>query len=183
MIRELKEKISRLTKKINKAHLTLDFKALESQNTHLIVKVNALQNLNECFRTENEKVKQHYKELYDSTKLTHAKTIKKTTSLLDEIENLKAQLKNNMKCVIVPAEKSKVLAPEIKSLSKRFKEPCETLTHNTPTHPEQQKMKKTNEPVIPSTGVKGATSTSGLKPRSNTKKDKTLPAKSALKKV
>nr|GEW42383.1 retrovirus-related Pol polyprotein from transposon TNT 1-94 [Tanacetum cinerariifolium] len=61
--------------------------------------------------TENEKVKQHYKELYDSTKLTRAKTIKKTTSLLDEIENLKAHLKNNMKCVIVPAEKSKALTP------------------------------------------------------------------------
>nr|GEU78959.1 hypothetical protein [Tanacetum cinerariifolium] len=50
-----------------------------------------------------------------------------------------------------------------------FKEPCETLTHNRPTHPEQQKMEKTNEPVIHSTGIKDATSASGSKPRSNTK--------------
>nr|GEY74741.1 hypothetical protein [Tanacetum cinerariifolium] len=84
--------------------------ALESQNKDLTVKVNALQDLNEHFRIDNEKVKQHYKELYDSIKLTHAKTIEKTTSLLDEIQNLKVQLKNNMKCISVPAEKLKVLA-------------------------------------------------------------------------
>nr|GEV49418.1 integrase, catalytic region, zinc finger, CCHC-type, peptidase aspartic, catalytic [Tanacetum cinerariifolium] len=84
-IRELKEKISRLTKKINKAHPILNFKALDSQNKDLIVKVNVLQDLNERFRAQNEKVEQHYKELDDSIKLTRAKTIEKTTSLLDEI--------------------------------------------------------------------------------------------------
>nr|GFA98648.1 hypothetical protein [Tanacetum cinerariifolium] len=92
-IRKLKEKISRLTKKINKAHPILDFKALESQNKDITVKVNAFQDLNEHFRTENEKVKQHYKELYDSIKLTRAKTIEKTASLLDEIKNLRPSLR------------------------------------------------------------------------------------------
>nr|GEX89589.1 hypothetical protein [Tanacetum cinerariifolium] len=243
-IRELKEKNSRLTKKINEAHPILDFKALDSQNKDLTVKVNAIQDLNERFRAKNEKVKQYYKELYDSIKLTRVKTIEKTTYLLDEIENLKAQLKEKMKCVIVPAEKPKVLAPgmyaiDVKPIPPRnrnnrevhldylkhlkesvatlrktveearvekpldislasacrytkhsqelleyaigtrpkdlnardkklasitftkkkkvtFKEPCETSTQNTPTHPEQQKIKKTNEHVIPSTGIKGA---------------------------
>ncbi|GJX18177.1 hypothetical protein Tco_0219009 [Tanacetum coccineum] len=37
--------------------------------------------------------------------------------------------------------------------------------------------------MIPSTGVKDATAASGSKPRSNTKKDRTLPAKSDKKKV
>nr|GEY39132.1 hypothetical protein [Tanacetum cinerariifolium] len=69
-----------------------------------------VEHLNLQLKIENEKVKHHYKELYDSIKLTRAKTIKKTTSLLDEIKNLKAHLKNNMKCVTVPAEKPKVLA-------------------------------------------------------------------------
>nr|GEV09459.1 hypothetical protein [Tanacetum cinerariifolium] len=173
MIRELKENIYRLTKKINEAHHILDFKALE---------------------TENEKAKQHYKELYDS--------IKKTTSLLDEIKNLKAQLKNNKESVttlreiveearvdkpldssLVSAYKNLASTPSTKKKQVTFKEPCETLTHNTPTHPEQPKMKKTNELVIPSIGVKGATFASGLKPKRNKKKDRTLPAKSALKKV
>nr|GEY47406.1 retrovirus-related Pol polyprotein from transposon TNT 1-94 [Tanacetum cinerariifolium]GEY60556.1 retrovirus-related Pol polyprotein from transposon TNT 1-94 [Tanacetum cinerariifolium] len=44
-------------------------------------------------------------------------------------------------------------------------------------------MNKTNEPAIPSIGVKGATAVSGSKPRSNTKKDRTLPAKSDMKRV
>nr|GFC06072.1 hypothetical protein [Tanacetum cinerariifolium] len=73
--------------------------------------------------------------------------------------------------------------PFTKKKQVTFKEPCETSTHNTPTHPEQEKMKKTNEPVIPSTRVKGATFVSGSKPKSNTKKDSILPAKSAMKKV
>ncbi|GJX66576.1 hypothetical protein Tco_0300919 [Tanacetum coccineum] len=46
-----------------------------------------------------------------------------------------------------------------------------------------EKMKKTNEPVIPSTGVKDVISTSGSKPRSNTKNDRTLPAKCDKKEV
>nr|GEX94647.1 retrovirus-related Pol polyprotein from transposon TNT 1-94 [Tanacetum cinerariifolium] len=44
-------------------------------------------------------------------------------------------------------------------------------------------MHQTNEPVIPSTRVNGATTASGSKPRSNTKKDMTLPAKSDVQKV
>ncbi|GJW05630.1 putative ribonuclease H-like domain-containing protein [Tanacetum coccineum] len=72
----------------------------------------SLQDLNERFRVENGKVKQHYKELYDSIKLTRAKTIEKTTSLLTEIETLKAQIKGKTKCVtMLDPVKPKVLAP------------------------------------------------------------------------
>ncbi|GJV26438.1 hypothetical protein Tco_1379133 [Tanacetum coccineum] len=49
---------------------TFDLKALVSQNKDLTAKLNALHDLNECFRAENAKVKQHYKELYDSIKIT-----------------------------------------------------------------------------------------------------------------
>ncbi|GJW15005.1 hypothetical protein Tco_0019138 [Tanacetum coccineum] len=58
-----------------------------------------------------KKVKQHYKELYDSIKITRAKTIEKTTALLVENENLKAQIKGKMKCVTTDSIKPKVLAP------------------------------------------------------------------------
>ncbi|GJV09276.1 retrovirus-related pol polyprotein from transposon TNT 1-94 [Tanacetum coccineum] len=64
-----------------------------------------------------------------------------------------------------------------------FVEPCETLTHNTQAHVEQQKMLKTNEPGIPSTGVKGVTAASGSKLRSNPMTDRTVPTKSDMKKV
>ncbi|GJV69431.1 hypothetical protein Tco_1484940 [Tanacetum coccineum] len=111
-IRELKAKISCLQKKHSEADPILDFKALDSQNKDLNTKVNALQDLNERFRVENKKVKQHYKELYDSIKLTHAKTIEKTTSFLTEIETLKAQIKGKTKCVtMTDPVKPKVLAP------------------------------------------------------------------------
>ncbi|GJT68164.1 retrovirus-related pol polyprotein from transposon TNT 1-94 [Tanacetum coccineum] len=245
VIRELKEKISRLTEKNSDANPTLDLKALVSQNKELTAKLNALHDLNECFRAENAKVKQHYKEI--------------------------AQLKDNSKCVTIPDSKPKVLAPGrypidvepipprlkknrevhlhyIKHLKKNgetlreiveeakvkrpldtslastcrytkhsqelleyvigtcpkdfgprnkqnastnslrkkgvtFVEPHETSTHNTPPQVEHQKINSTNVPGIPSTGVKGASAASRSKPRSNTKKDRTLPAKSALKQV
>nr|GEX92500.1 integrase, catalytic region, zinc finger, CCHC-type, peptidase aspartic, catalytic [Tanacetum cinerariifolium] len=64
-----------------------------------------------------------------------------------------------------------------------FMDPCETSTNNTLTHVKQQTMHQTNEPAIPSTRVKGVTVASGSKPRSNTKKDRTLPAKSDMPKV
>ncbi|GJY98574.1 retrovirus-related pol polyprotein from transposon TNT 1-94 [Tanacetum coccineum] len=111
-IRELKVKISRLQKKHSEAEPILDFKALDSQNKDLNAKVNALHDLNKRFRVENKKVKQHYKELYDSIKLTHAKTIEKTTSLLTKIETLKAQIKGKTKCITMPDPvKPKFLAP------------------------------------------------------------------------
>nr|GEU37158.1 hypothetical protein [Tanacetum cinerariifolium] len=80
-------------------------------------------------------------------------------------------------------DKKLASTPFTKKKQDTFKEPCETSTHNIPLHPEQQKMKRTNEPLIPSTGLNGATSASGLKPKRNTKKDRTLPAKSTIKKV
>nr|GEV43964.1 integrase, catalytic region, zinc finger, CCHC-type, peptidase aspartic, catalytic [Tanacetum cinerariifolium] len=109
---ELREKISRLTKKHSDAVPIHDLKALDSQNKELHAKVNALHDLNERWRAENEKVKRHYKELYDSIKITRAKTIEKINSLLTEVANLKAQIQENhiSNCVTMPAVKSKVLA-------------------------------------------------------------------------
>ncbi|GJS27115.1 retrovirus-related pol polyprotein from transposon TNT 1-94 [Tanacetum coccineum] len=54
-IHELKEKISRLTKKNSDADPIFDLKALVSQNKDLTAKLNALHDLNERFRAENAK--------------------------------------------------------------------------------------------------------------------------------
>nr|GEV04327.1 retrovirus-related Pol polyprotein from transposon TNT 1-94 [Tanacetum cinerariifolium] len=145
MIRELREKISRLTTKHSEAVPIYDRTALDSQTKELHAKINALHDLNERWRAENETVKRHYKEVYDSIKITRAKNIETTNSLLTEVANLKAQLTEHHKsnCVTMPAVKSKVLTP----------------------------------------GVNGSTVASGSKPRSNTKKDMTLPAKSDMQKV
>ncbi|GJW42122.1 RNA-directed DNA polymerase, eukaryota [Tanacetum coccineum] len=61
--------------------------------------VTALIEQNEYVRVELEKVKQHYKELYDSIKITRAHTSEKTSTMLNEIESLKAQLKSKVSCV------------------------------------------------------------------------------------
>ncbi|GJR66792.1 hypothetical protein Tco_0012857 [Tanacetum coccineum] len=52
--------------------------------------VTALIEQNECVRVELEKVKQHYKELYDSIKITRSHTREKTSTMLNEIKSLKA---------------------------------------------------------------------------------------------
>nr|GEV20852.1 integrase, catalytic region, zinc finger, CCHC-type, peptidase aspartic, catalytic [Tanacetum cinerariifolium] len=87
--------------------------ALDSQNIELTEHVTALQEQNEHFTVENIKVKQHYKELYDSIKITRVKTIKNTSSLLTKNEKLKAQLKAKMECMTMNTVKPKVLAPSM----------------------------------------------------------------------
>nr|GEU46735.1 integrase, catalytic region, zinc finger, CCHC-type, peptidase aspartic, catalytic [Tanacetum cinerariifolium] len=62
-------------------------------------------------QVENAKVKQHYKELYDSIKITCAKHIDQTTALLTENENLKVQINAKLKCVTIDSVTPKVLAP------------------------------------------------------------------------
>ncbi|GJX43900.1 hypothetical protein Tco_0260576 [Tanacetum coccineum] len=47
---------------------------------------------NEHLNKENETVKMHYKDLYDSIKITRSKTIEQTTSLLANNADLKAQI-------------------------------------------------------------------------------------------
>ncbi|GJW32554.1 retrovirus-related pol polyprotein from transposon TNT 1-94 [Tanacetum coccineum] len=79
--------------------------------TQLTEKVTVLQEQNELFRAENGKIKQHYKELYDSIKITRAKHIEQTTALTTENENLKAQIQNKVKSVTKDHVKPTVLAP------------------------------------------------------------------------
>ncbi|GJT61536.1 hypothetical protein Tco_1005069 [Tanacetum coccineum] len=62
-----------------------------------------------------------------------------------------------------------------------FNDTCETSTSNTQKHVVQQKVQQSNVPVIPSTRVSSSTDASRSKPRSNTKKNMILPAKSENK--
>ncbi|GKA19611.1 hypothetical protein Tco_0699526, partial [Tanacetum coccineum] len=221
---------------------------------------------NERFRAEIEKVKQHYKELFESIKITRASTNEQTSSLLTQIEDLKAQLEGNLKVATRSSVKTKVLAPGMyaidvkpiphplknnrsahltyinhlkesvetvreiveearvvkpldnalnyacqytklsqelleyvigtcpKSFNERdnkapstpvtrkkqvtFNDKPGTSSSNTQKHEVHQKVQQTNVPVIHSTGVNTSTEASGSKPRSNTKHNRILPAKS-----
>ncbi|GJW98015.1 hypothetical protein Tco_0179823 [Tanacetum coccineum] len=110
-IKKLRTQISQLKETRSEADRTLDFRTVDFQITQLTEKVIVLQEQNELFRTENENVKQHYKELYDSIKITRAKHIEQTTALLTENENLKAQIHENLKCNTKESVKPRVLAP------------------------------------------------------------------------
>ncbi|GJX23262.1 retrovirus-related pol polyprotein from transposon TNT 1-94 [Tanacetum coccineum] len=225
---------------------------------------------NERLRAEIEKVKQHYKEMFESIKITRTSTNAKTSSLLTQIEDLKAQLEGNLKVATRSSVKTKVLAPGMyaidvkpiphplknnrsahltyinhlkesvetvreiveearvvkpldnalnyacqytklsqelleyvigtcpKSFNERdnkapstpvtrkkqvtFSDKPGTSSSNTQKHEVHQKVQQTNVPVIHSTGVNTSTEASGSKPRSNTKKNRILPAKSENKK-
>ncbi|GJU93107.1 retrovirus-related pol polyprotein from transposon TNT 1-94 [Tanacetum coccineum] len=271
-IKKLRMQISQLNETRSEADRTLDFRTLDFQITQLTEKINVLQEQNELFRAENGKIKQHYKELYDSIKITRAKHLEQTTALLTENESLKVQIQNKLSCVNKDHVKPKVLAPgkyaidvepipprnrnnrevhlvylkhlkesvetlrEIveeakverpldsslasacrytkhsqelleyvigtcpKALNTRdnkhastslpkkkqvtFEEQCAMSKSNTHKPVEQLNCQKTNVPVPPSTGVNSCTDASGSQPRSNTKKNRILPAKSVnMKKV
>ncbi|GJX90091.1 hypothetical protein Tco_0343417 [Tanacetum coccineum] len=97
VIRNLKAQVSKMNDRSCETYNAKDVTALIEQN--------------ECVRVELEKVKQHYKELYDSIKITRAHTSEKTSTMLNEIESLKAQLKSKVSCVTSDSVKPKVLAP------------------------------------------------------------------------
>ncbi|GKB66539.1 hypothetical protein Tco_0927951 [Tanacetum coccineum] len=221
---------------------------------------------NERLRAEIEKVKQHYKEMFESIKITRSSTNEKTSSLLTQIEDLKAQLEGNLKVAARSSVKTKVLAPGMyaidvepipprlknnrsahlnyishlkesvetvreiveearvvkpldsslnyacrytklsqellecvigtcpKSFNERdnkapstpvtwkkqvtFNDKPGTSSSNTQKHKVHQKVQQTNVPVIHSTGVNTSTRACGSQPRSNTKQNRILPAKS-----
>ncbi|GJW56916.1 putative ribonuclease H-like domain-containing protein [Tanacetum coccineum] len=186
-IRELKAKISRLKKKHCEADPILDFKALDSHNKDLNAKIKGK---TKCVTmpdlvkpkvlapgTLREIVEEaRVEKPLDSSLASACLYTKHSQELLEYVIGTcpKDFNKRDRKIATAPLNRQKRVT---------FVKPGETSTNNSQTHVEQQTPKKTNEPMIPSTGVKDATAASGSKPKSNRKKDRTLPAKSDMKKV
>ncbi|GKC29738.1 hypothetical protein Tco_1037032, partial [Tanacetum coccineum] len=110
VIQRLKMQISQLKETRSELDRTLDFRARDFQISQLTEKVNGIQEQNELFRAENAKIKQHYKELYDSIKITGAKHTEKITAFKNENESLKVQLQNMVSCVTTNQVKLNILA-------------------------------------------------------------------------
>ncbi|GJU05037.1 retrovirus-related pol polyprotein from transposon TNT 1-94 [Tanacetum coccineum] len=174
--------------------------------------VTALIEQNDCVRIELEKVKQHYKELYDSIKIARAHTSEKTSTMLNEIESLKAQLRSKEPCFTSDYVKPKVLAPGIhlkenvetvreiveearvvKPLDNSLNYACqytklsqELLEYVIGTCPKSFGERDNKAPSTPVTRKKQESNIpperSGSKPRSNTKKNRILPCKKENKK-
>ncbi|GKB81716.1 hypothetical protein Tco_0948611 [Tanacetum coccineum] len=73
----------------NKARIKKEIDVLETMNIELEHSVAKL-------RKENETLKKHYKDLYDSIKITRSKTIKHTTSFLANNADLKHQIQEKV---------------------------------------------------------------------------------------
>ncbi|GJX06860.1 putative ribonuclease H-like domain-containing protein [Tanacetum coccineum] len=97
VIRHLKDRVANVNDRSRVPYNAIDVTALVEQN--------------DCYRVELEKVKQHYKELYDSIKSARVHTSEKTSTMLNEIESLKAQLRSKEPCFTSDYVKPKVLAP------------------------------------------------------------------------
>ncbi|GJU00529.1 hypothetical protein Tco_1110867 [Tanacetum coccineum] len=76
----------------NKAKIKKEIKAFETINIELEHSVAKLLIDNEHLNKENETLKKHYKDLYDSIKITRSNTIEQTTFLLANNADLKAQI-------------------------------------------------------------------------------------------
>nr|GEU84112.1 retrovirus-related Pol polyprotein from transposon TNT 1-94 [Tanacetum cinerariifolium] len=122
VIRQLKTQFSHLQETRSDTDRTLKVAVVDSQITRLTEIVTVLQAQNDSFRAENDKIKQHYKELYDSIKITRAKHIEHVTALTTENVNLKAQILDTVNSVTKEHVKPKVLAP-----GKHLKESVETI--------------------------------------------------------
>jgi hypothetical protein len=95
-IRLLRAQIAQLKSPMNVVINSHKPMSADPHNFQLQNTISLLKHENECFQAENSNVKQHYKEFYDSIKITRDKTNVKITSLLNEIENLKTKVKGKM---------------------------------------------------------------------------------------
>ncbi|GJS36271.1 hypothetical protein Tco_0534653 [Tanacetum coccineum] len=171
-----------------------------SREPHSAVDVTALIEQNNCDRLELEKVKQHYKELFDSIKILRTHTSEKTSTMLNEIESLKAQLRSKAPCFTSDYVKPKVLAPgmyaiDVKPIPHPLKnnrsahlnyighlkesvDEIELLECVIGTCPKSFNERDNKAPSTPVNG--GFTEASGSKPKAN-KENRSLPAKKRIK--
>ncbi|GJX27380.1 retrovirus-related pol polyprotein from transposon TNT 1-94 [Tanacetum coccineum] len=165
-----------------------------SREPYSAVDVTALTEQNNCDRLELEKVKQHYKELFDSIKILRTHTSEKTSTMLNEIESLKLNCEAKRLCFTVTVSNQKFLLLQWRFVEELEHKPLDsslTLLADTLKYISEyvrmcdctcpkNSMKEITRLHYPR--VNDSTEASGSKPRSITKKNRTLPAKKENKK-
>nr|GEZ38210.1 retrovirus-related Pol polyprotein from transposon TNT 1-94 [Tanacetum cinerariifolium] len=91
-IRQLKKQLSELQATYRDTKCTVKVRTTDSQLTKVTDPVTTLQAQNDRFRAENDKVKQYYKQLYESIKITRAKHIEQVTKLTAKNVTLKTSI-------------------------------------------------------------------------------------------
>nr|GFB06908.1 integrase, catalytic region, zinc finger, CCHC-type, peptidase aspartic, catalytic [Tanacetum cinerariifolium] len=152
-IRQLKKQLSKLQVTNSDTERTVNVRTTDFQLTKVIDPVTNLQAQNDLFRAENDKVKQHYKELYDSIKITRAKHIEQVTKLTAENVTLKTRVnylrrfKEIVETIRDIVEEAKVVSPldrSIVSAGRYTKHSQELLEYAIGTYPQgsQQQAKQ-----------------------------------------
>ncbi|GJS62392.1 hypothetical protein Tco_0657176 [Tanacetum coccineum] len=113
-INNLKKQIKNVHEKSNEAKVKHDIDVIETINIELEHKVAKL-------LKENETLKKHYKDLYDSIKVTRTKTIEQTTSLIAKNDECKAQLQE--KVFTIAALKNELRKLKGNSVDTKFAKP------------------------------------------------------------
>nr|GEX76614.1 hypothetical protein [Tanacetum cinerariifolium] len=189
-IRQLKKQLSELQVTSSDTECTVKVRTTDSQLTKVTDPVTNLQAKNDRFRAENDKVKQHYKQLYDSIKITRAKHIERVTKLTAENVTLKTSVskaKHSQElleyaigtCPQGSQQRAKQLAhtPFIRKKQDNITKPSNRQDSNKNKHFVTQKIQKTNVPMPHSTGVKCCPKVDGSQPKSNHKTNRISPAK------
>ncbi|GJQ99048.1 hypothetical protein Tco_0522033 [Tanacetum coccineum] len=139
---------------------TLEFQALETENTQLKEELTAVRIKNDSLRDENVSIKKRYQDLYQS----------------------KAESNSNVSSRAAVPEKPKVLAPGLYAMTPKYIPPQKRNNReaNTPLPRKEtvSLVKKTNVCVNLSTGIKSVTEASKSKSKCETKTHRNLPARS-----
>ncbi|GJR78877.1 hypothetical protein Tco_0149662 [Tanacetum coccineum] len=152
--------------KSNEAKVKHDIDVIEIINIELEHKVAKL-------LKENETLKKHYKELYDSIKTTRAKTIEHTTSLIAKNDEFKAQLQE--KGFAIAALKNEFRKLKGNSVNTKFAKP--SILGKPMKLGRHDKKGRNSEPsVMPSARLQSTTNGSKPKPRINNQKSGNWPA-------
>nr|GEY85717.1 hypothetical protein [Tanacetum cinerariifolium] len=202
VIHQLKTQLSQLQVTRSDTDRTLKVRTTYSQITKLTDQVTSLQTQNDLFRAENDKIKQHYKELNNrDAHLDYLRHLKESVEIVRD--NVKeAKVVRPLDRSIVSAcrytkhsqelleyaigtfpqgsqQRAKQLAyiPLIRKKQVTVVTPSDKSDSNTHKHVVTVKTQKTNVFVPPSTGVNSCPNASGSQPKSNTKTNKISPAK------
>ncbi|GJU51722.1 retrovirus-related pol polyprotein from transposon TNT 1-94 [Tanacetum coccineum] len=186
---ELKAEISKLKHKIQKddpSEMIKCFSNLEIDHLNLQLKYQnlkeqSLQGKDNTIRKLKGKISQMNQRRSEADHILDFKALDFQNTELTEKELLEYVIGTCLK-EFSKRDKKVATTPLNRNKEVNLREICDTSKNNTQTHVEQQKVQKTNVPVIPSTGVNSSTESSGSKPRSNIKNNMILPAKSNNKK-
>ncbi|GJS43080.1 hypothetical protein Tco_0568123 [Tanacetum coccineum] len=161
LLRKLKAQIGNMNEVSANPNLsTLEFQALETENTQLKEELTTVRIKNDSLRDENVSIKKRYQDLYKS----------------------KAESNSNVSSRAAVPEKPKVLAPGLYAMTPKYVPPQKRNNReaNTPLPRKEtvSLVKQTNVCVNLSTRIKSVTEASKSKSKCETKTHRNLPARS-----